>query len=343
MPPGVGAGIQGATDIVGLISSLQQQSAENQAINQTGDQLQQSLGQLGGEGSSLYKDFQTTAQPELASIIGTAPGAAAGYQGSASGAYGSEAGYGTSLGRSPYPGMIEGESGLFEGLPAGSIASQDSNAAALENWQGLGNKELGEATTVASDAAESAARTMKAQMGGVANPGAAFEQATNQAAQAGMQTGSQLGALAQEQELGAKEAAGQEYGQVAGEQLAQASGTVGATEAAGQAYQGAMEGAGGLEGAAGQGYAGLSQQELQELESSLSEEGTMGQAGLGAQEYGASDWTSLLENEMGDTQGQQNPYSQFGSSAASLIPQFAKGGGGGGSPASVGSAVGSFL
>jgi hypothetical protein len=161
---------------------------------------------------------------------------------------------------------------------------------------------------------------MKAQMGGVANPGAAFEEGLNSAAQAGMQTGTALGAQAQEQELGAKEAAGQEYGTVAGQQLQQAAGTVGATEAAGQAYDQALTGAGGLEQGAASGLAGLSEQDIQELEGALQEEGTMAQSGMGAQEYGASDWTSLLEQELNGQQNQGNPFGGIASGITSLLP-----------------------
>lgn len=316
----IGPGLGGLSDILGGVLDFGQQNAESQAMTQTGDELQNTLGDLAGEGAGLTTAYGRNAQPQLDREIATLPGAAQGYQGAAAGGYGSEAGYGAQLGASPYPGMIQGESGLYEALPAGSIANENANAAALENWHGLGNKELGEATTVASDAADSAARTMKAQMGGVANPGAAFEEGLNTAAQAGQQTGAQLGALAQEQELGAKEAAGQEYGTVAGQQLQQAQGTVGATEAAGQAYQGALEGAGGLEGNAASGMAGLSEQDIQELESALSEEGSMAQAGMGAQEYGASDWTSLLENELSQSQNQGNPFSGIASGLTSLLP-----------------------
>src|ERR1700677_4419542 len=297
-------GAGGIGDILGAIMQFSQEQQQDQAMTQTGDELQGDLGALTGEGTALEENYAGHAQPELNSIIGSAPGAIQGYQSGAAGEFGAEGGYGTD---------VAGEAGLFEGLPAGSIASEDANAAQLENWHGIQPKELGEATTVASNAAQSAAQTMKQQMGGVANPGQAFEEATNTAAQAGMQTGTALGAQAEEQELGAKEAAGQEYGAVAGQQLQEAAGTVGATEAAGQ-----------LAGAAGTGMAGLSEQDIGELESALGEEGTMGQAGMSGQEYGASDWTSLLEQEMGDQSNEQaygsNPFSGMASGLTSILP-----------------------
>jgi hypothetical protein len=296
----LGPGLGGISDILGGIFGMGQQGAEQQAITQTGDQLQADLGALTGEGGAMVGNYTGNAQPELNRQIAGMPSAIAGYQGQAGGAFGQEAGYGA---------QTAAEGGLFESLPAGSIGSELSNATALSNWQGLKPKELGEATTVASDAAESAARTMKAQMGGVPNAGAAFSEGVDTAAQAGMQTGTALGAMAQEQELGAKEAAGQEYGAVAGQQLQEAAGTVGATEAAGS-----------LAGAAGQGYAGLSEQDIQQLEGALSQEGQMATAGMGAQEYGASDWTSMLEQEMGYAQNQPNPFSGIASGAASLLP-----------------------
>lgn len=301
-------GFGGIADIIGAISDFGQQSAQDAAMTQTGDQLQQDLGALTGEGSQLYGNYTANAQPALNSIIAGNPAAIKGYQGAAASGYGTEAGYGAQLGSSPYPGLI-GSAG------SAPIGSELANAQALENWHGLGNKELGEATTVASDAADSAARTMKAQMGGVANPGAAFEEGLNTAAQAGMQTGAQLGALAQEQELGAKEAAGQEYGTVAGQEI-------GRTEAAGQQYATDLSGAGALAGNAASGMAGLSEQDIQELESALSQEGSMAQAGMGAQEYGASDWTSLLEQEMTNAQNAPNPYTGIASGLTSLLPLF---------------------
>ena len=318
----LGPGLGGIADIIGGISDFGQQSAQDAAMTQTGDQLQKDLGALTGEGSNLYGNYAANAQPALNNIIGSNPAAIKGYQGAAASGYGSEAGYGSQLGVSPYPGQIQSEGGLFTSLPSGSIESELSNASALENWHGLQPKELGEATTVASDAADSAARTMKAQMGGVANPGAAFEEGLNTAAQAGMQTGAQLGSMAQQQELGAKEAAGQEYGAVAGQELQEAAGTVGATEAAGSQYATDLSGAGALAGNAASGMAGLSEQDIQELESALSQEGSMAQAGLGAQEYGASDWTSLLEQEMGNAQNQSNPFSGIASGLTSLLPLF---------------------
>jgi hypothetical protein len=304
--PPISSGIGGLSDILGSVMAFGQQNSENQAITGTGNELQDELGLLGGEAHQSYSNYENNAVPAENAIIGSAPGEIAGYQAGAASGYGSEAGYGSQLGASPYP-------GLDMAAGAGAEGSQEANAAALENWHGLGNKELGEATTVASNAALSAANTEKAQSGGVPNAGAAFEEAANTAAQAGMQTGSQLGAMAQEQELGAKEAAGQEYGAVAGEQIGQ-------TEAAGQQYATDVSGAGELEGASAQGLAGLSEQDIQELESSLSEEGTMAQAGMSGQEYGASDWTSLLENEMLNAQGQQNPFSGMASGITSLLP-----------------------
>lgn len=302
-------GVGGIADLVGLFTGMGQQNSENQAITGTGNELQNELGALTGEGASEVGNYGANAQPALNRQISTLPGAISGYQGAAAGGYGTEAGYGTELGASPYP-------GLDMAAGAGAEGSQLSNAAALENWQGLKPKELGEATTVASDAALSAANTMKQQAGGIPNAGAAFEEATNTAAQAGMQTGAQLGAMAQEQELGAKEAAGQEYGAVAGEQIGQ-------TEAAGQQYAQDVSGAGELAGAAATGMAGLSEQDIQQLESALSEEGTMAQAGMGAQEYGASDWTSLLEQEMSNAQSQQNPFGGAASGLMSLATMFA--------------------
>lgn len=321
----ISGGMGGLASILGLISSIGQQNAEAQAISQTGQQLTGALGTLQSQGGQLYSQYQNTAAPALANIIATAPGQAAQYQAGAGGMYGLEGAYGSQLAASPYPGMIQGEGGLFRSLPAGSIADQYANAAALQNWQGLQPKELGQATTVASNAALTAANTMKAQMGGVPNAGAAYKQATTQAAQTGMDTALGLGSMAQQQELQAKMAAGQEYGQIAGEQLQQAAGTVGATEAAGQAYQGALTGGGQLVGAAGQGFAGLSEQELQLLESAIGTEASMGQAGMGAGEYAASDWASVLESELGlqgGSSGSSSPFSQFASTAMQIAPLF---------------------
>lgn len=298
--PGISSMIGGAGDIAGSVMQFIQEQGQDQAMTQIGDNMQTDLGALTGEGTALEENYAGHAQPQLNAEISQLPGAIQGYQGGAAGDFGAEAGYGS---------QVAGEGGLFEALPAGSIASEDANAAQLENWHGIQPKELGEATTVASDAALSAANTMKAQSGGIPNAGAAFEEATNTAAQSGMQTGTALGAQAEEQELGAREAAGQEYGAVAGQQIQEASGTVGATEAAGQ-----------LSGAAGTGMAGLSEQDIGELESALGEEGTMGQAGMSGQEYGASDWTSLLEQEMYGSENQSNPFSGFASGLASLFP-----------------------
>jgi hypothetical protein len=306
--PPISGMVGGLGDLAGGIMQFIQQNNANNAITQTGDQLQTDLGALTGEGGNLFNSYAGNAQPELNRQISTLPSAISGYQGGAASGYGSEAGYGSALGASPYPGLVMGAGSGAEG-------SELANASTLENWHGIQPKELGEATTVASDAAESAANTMKAQMGGVANPGAAFEEATNQAAQAGMQTGAQLGSMAEQQELGAKEAAGQEYGAVAWQQIGQA-------EGAGQLYQGAEEGAGELSGAAAGGLAGLSAQDINELESALSEEGTMASTGMGAQEYGASDWTSLLEQELGNQSAQSgnNPFSGIASGVMGILP-----------------------
>ena len=105
----IGPGIGGLSDIFGLFSGLNQQNQENQAITQTGDELQQDLGALTGEGSRLYGDYTQNAAPALDNTISAMPGPLAGYQGQAGGDYGSEAGYGRALGASPYPGMIAGD------------------------------------------------------------------------------------------------------------------------------------------------------------------------------------------------------------------------------------------
>lgn len=316
------AALGGISDLVGLFSGIGQQNAQAQAITQTGQQLQNQIGILNQEGGQAWNTYQNNALPALNTIIGNAPAQAAAYQGSAAGAYGAEAGYGGLLGASPYPGMIGASAGNYTALPAASIADQMANASMLSKWQGIGPKELGQATTVASNAASSAANTMRQSLGGTPNAALAAQSLENTAATTGEQTALGLGAQAEQAELQARMAAGQEYGQVAGEQLAQAQGITGAYTAAGQAYQGAMEGAGGLMQGAGAGYAGLSEQNLQELEAALGQEGTMAQAGMGAQEYGASDWTSLLESELGSVNQAQNPYSQFGSSMMSMLPML---------------------
>lgn len=322
--------LSGVSDLGGLAMGIKNQSQQQNATGQIGNNLDSALSALSGMGSGLVGNYTANAQPALNNMIRSMPGQIGGYQGQAGGAYGQELGYAGQLGSSPYPGMIMGAGSQFMTYPNASIGDQLANAAQLSNWQGLKPKELGQATTVASDAAQSAAETMKAQMGGVANPGAVMSSLGEQAAQAGMQTGAQLGAMAQEQELGAKEAAGQEYGQVAGEQLAQVSGLTSATEAAGSQYASDLTGAGGMAGAAGSGYAGLSQQDIEQLLSALSTESGMAQAGIGASEYGASDWTSLLESAMGYNQGAGNPFSTFGSGIMSLLPYLTGGGGGGG-------------
>jgi hypothetical protein len=319
--------ISGASDLVGLIQGISGQNAEKSALNATGNAFTGAVGQTQGEGSALYGNYANNAQPAMNSIIANAPGQIAGYQGGAAGLYGQEGAYGQQLGASPYPGMIQSAGGQFMTYPTGTIGSEISNAQALQNWQGLKPKELGEATTVASDAALSAANTMKAQMGGVANPGAVMASLGNQAAKAGMETGAQLGAMAQEQELGAREAAGQELATAAGQQLEQVAGQVGATEAAGQQYASDLTGAGGLVGQAGSGLAGLAGQDIGLLENSLNTEAGMAQTGIGAQENAASLYEQLMGSEMGMLQGQGNPFTNFATNLMSLFGGFGGGGG----------------
>ena len=336
MPFGVGAGdaVGGLSDLVGLFTGVAQQSQEGTAINQTGNQFQQGANELMGQGGQLYGNYTSNAQPELNTMIGQEPGQIAGYQNAASGLYGGEAGLGSTLAASQYPGLIQSEGGEFMTAPAGTISSELGNVNQLENWQGIGPKELGEASTVASNAAQSAAQTMKSQMGGVPNAGALAEQLGNQAAQAGLQASLGLGAQAEQQELGAKEAAGQELGSIAGQQLQQVAGQVGATEGAGQQYAGDIEGAGGLmQGAAG-GEAGLAGQDIQQLLSALGTEAGMAQTGIGAEGQGTNDLLSLLQTEYGQIDSQGNPFTNFGQSLLNMFPMSSGGQVGGGVPAS---------
>lgn len=313
--------ISGVSDLVGLVGGISQQNAENQAITQTGDQLQTGVQNLDNLGSSLVGNYTANAMPAENAMIASEPGQISSLQGGAEGLYGELAG-------TPYPGMIQSEGGQYMTYPNKAIGQEEKNARALSNWQGIKPQELGEATTVASNAAESAAQTMKAQMGGVANPGAVMENLGNQASTAGLQAALGLGSQAEQQELGAREAAGQEYGTVAGQQLQQVGGQVGATEGAGSLYDSALEGAAG-------GLTSISSQDIQQLLDALGLESSAMQTGVSAQETGTSDLLSMLGDEfnaMGQQQQQQgNPFGDFGRNLMDLFP-ISGGGQYGGTP-----------
>ena len=154
----------------------------------------------------------------------------------------------------------------------------------------------------AGNAAQSAAETMKQQMGGVANPALVMKQLANQAGQTGQQAAVNLGSVASQQELGAREAAGQMYGQMTADQI--------------QKLQDAMQGY----ATQGQGFSGLSSQSLQGMLDSLGMQTQGGQLGAGMLGNLGNTYGNLMTNMMASPQATANPWGSFFQNLASIVP-----------------------
>ena len=291
-PAGAAGGIG---DIAGLIGSLIQENKTNQEAQGISGNMNQILQMMGSDGGQLLSQYISKALPQLQQMASTlGPEQQAAQQG-AEGAFGNVGGVANQL-------MSPGSTP--------DIAKMGQVAQQLQNWSGLGSKEMGALQLQAGNAALSSANTMKQQMGGVANPALLMQQLANQAGQTGQGAAVQLGSLAQQQQLGAREDAGSIYNQMTQDQISK------------------LTGAGGLYDAQGQGMAGLSAQSLNGMLNSLGQQGQAGQMGeqmLG----GVGDMYGSLFGMMSQSpEAQANPWASFFQNIAGMIPaNFGAGGG----------------
>ena len=286
--------IGGIGDIMGLIGGLKQQGQTNQAISGIGSNLSNILGLEGTDAGKMLSSYLGTTLPQLQQMVSTLTPEQQQAFGGAMGAFGN---VGNVAGQFLQPGSTPSMGQM------GHVAQQ------LDNWHGLKPQELNALTMQAGNAANSAAQTMKQQMGGVANPGMLMQQLTNQAGQTGAQAAVGIGAQAAGQELQAREGAGQLYGQMTGDQI--------------QKMQDAMSGY----EAQGQGLSGLSSQALQGIMSSLGMQTQGMETGAGMLGQTGNTLNSLLQNYMYSPQAQQNPWGSFFQNIAGMVPTTWGGGG----------------
>ena len=304
MGMGPAGAIGGIGDIIGLIGGINQQNKMNQEVSGLSGNLNSILQLEGTTAGQLLQQYTGKTLPELQQMVSTLGPEQQGAFNQALGAFGN---VGNVAGQFLTPGSTPSMSQM------GNVAQE------LSKWSGLGNKEMGALQTQAGNAALSAANTMKQQMGGVANPGLVMQQMANQAGQTGQNAAVQLGSLAQQQQLGAREAAGQIYGQMTGDQI--------------QKLQDAMSGY----QAQGAGYSGLSGQALQGMLQSLGLQTSGMQTGAGMLNATGQQYGGWLGDMMGYQSQQGNPYANFLQNIAGLVPTgwgggggFQGGGGGGG-------------
>ena len=293
---GPAAGLGGIGDILGLIGGLNQQSQYNQEMQGLSGNLNNILGMEGGDASSLLSSYMNKVLPALQQLSSTlGPEQQAAQQG-AMGAFGQEGSAANAL-------MSPGSTPDIAKM--GQVANQ------LQNWTGLGPKELGALQLQAGNAALSSANTMKEQMGGVANPALLMQQLANQAGQTGQGAAVQLGSLAEQQQLGAREAAGNIYNQMTQDQMNK------------------ILGAGGLYQGAGQGMSGISGQDLSGILNSLGQQGQAGE--MGQQMLGGvgSEYGNLFSMMSQSPMAQSNPWASFFSNLAGMVPATWGGGGSG--------------
>jgi hypothetical protein len=227
----------------------------------------------------------------------------------------------TALANNPYLAQIGAMGNQFmQPGSTPSLGQMGQVAQQLEQWHGLKPGELSALTLQAANAAQSAAATMKQQMGGVANPALLMHQLAGQAGQTGAQAAVQLGSLAQQQELGATEAAGGIYGQMTADQIQKMQDALEAyTQQSGQ-YLAGQQAAGGINLGAGQGFSGLSSQNLAAILNSLGLQTQGAQLGAGMLQGAGNTYQNLLGSYLSSPMYNQNPYSSFFSNLAGIVP-----------------------
>jgi hypothetical protein len=321
--------IGGVGSILGIFGQQQQSSNDNAAISGLTNSLNQVLGTESGAVNQLMSQYFGTTVPELDQQYKTQT---ADQQFGLDTAYanqGMAGGAASALQNNPY---LAGITGLVQQIlqPNQNVSSEVGSAnrlgtiaGQLDRWKGLKPQEMAALETQSGNATQSAAQTLEQQMGGVANPALLAQKLQENVSQSSMDTGVQLGAAGAQQELGAREAAGQAVGQQAGiygsaasEQLAQLQSALQGTTAAGQQYLSGNEAAGQIYGqAAGQDF-GMSADALQSIMQGLGlQSQTLGQ-GLGALSNIGSTYENLLGSVMNSSAQQQanNPLaSLFGS------------------------------
>jgi hypothetical protein len=195
--PGAAAAGSGIGDILGIVGAISQQNAQKGIANQ----VQGLVGQETGEASSLFGDYQNFTLPGLQDMISTLTPEQQQAWSSAITSLGSVGSSASALTNNPYL------------SPTAGIAQQ------LTNFNPLTTSQLNELSTQAGGAAQSAAKTARAQMGGVANPAALYQQLINQAGGVSDQAAVSLGSQDAAARLNALTAGGSLLNQVGSQYL----------------------------------------------------------------------------------------------------------------------------
>ena len=280
----------GVGSILDIVGSIVQGGAYDRTLNALTGDLNQVIGPETAYGSHLLQNFTSQVSPELQSLYGTASNLATQSYGTAGAYGGAAAGSAAALGANPY------------------LAPAQSQIGGLLNYKAFTPQEEAALTTGAGEAASSAASTMAAQSGGVANPALLMKQLATGAGTTSAQTAVQLGSIASQQHLQAMESAlsgeealGQEY--------------ISGNTAAGQIYSGLSSE-----------YAGLSESELNSALSSLdiqSQELGTGANLLGTAGTQIGDVLSQVYSGAQSSGGGMSGLMSGLGGLASLIPMFA--------------------
>jgi hypothetical protein len=256
-------GVGGIGEIIG---SLLQSSQYSQLLGGLTNDMNSVLGPEVNMGTGFLSNFKNQVAPEL------------------QGVYGSQ----TALGGQSY-----GTAGNYASGAAGAAGALESNPyiggatpliGGLENYKSFTPQEEAALTTGAGEAASSAAKTMAAQSGGVANPALLAENLAGAAGTQSSQTAVQLGSIASQQHLQAMEDALQG-------KLAQGSEYTSAESAAGGIYSGLSSE-----------YAGLSESEFTNALDSLGIQSSELSTGAGLLGNAGSSISNILDQVYGSSQ-----------------------------------------
>ena len=291
---GAAGALGGIGDIIGLIGGIGQQNKENAAISSLGGNLNSILQLEGTDAGKLLQQYTGVTLPELQNMVNTLSPEQQQSFNNAMSSFASVSQNRNALMNNPY------------------LSQMGQYAKELNNWHGLKPQELNALQMQAGNAALSAANTMKQQMGGVANPALLQKQLVNQAGQTAAGTAVNIGAQAAEQELGAREAAGQ------------------LATSQGQQYLSGNEAAGQLGLGQGQGYGQLSGQSLNAMLQSLGLQSQAGALGAGMLGQTGQQYGNWLNNMVNYQQSQPNPYGSFFTNLAGIVPSSWFGGASGG-------------
>jgi hypothetical protein len=279
--------LSGIGDIVGIIGSINQQNQQKQLGNQLGSLLTSDQ----NTADQLLQSYTGFTLPQLQQVISTLSPEQQQAWSSALSSLTQASGAATNLQNNPYL------------APTANVANT------LLNFNPLTTSQLNQLSTQAGGAANSAAATARAQMGGVANPAALYQSLVDQAGGVSDQAAVNLGAQTAAQRLNAVTQGGS------------------LLNAVGSQYLSGQGGAGSLFQGIGNTYGGLSSEAMDQILQSLN----ISSQTLPAATNLLGQNANILSGLVGGTgNAGSNLPGLFGNLGTNLSTLFGGGGGGGG-------------